>query len=59
LKLKMTDLEEYIETLDRLVKAVRLTAYHTRECAARADEAADQCLVVALNIEIYIKKVKK
>lgn len=47
----MTDLEEYLESLDRMVKAVKLTAYWTNECADRTNECAEQTMICAYHVK--------
>uniref|UniRef100_A0A6M3L0E6 Uncharacterized protein n=1 Tax=viral metagenome TaxID=1070528 RepID=A0A6M3L0E6_9ZZZZ len=42
---------EYLEKMRELEQAVKLTAYHTLECARQAEKAADYSLLAVYHVK--------
>lgn len=48
--------QDYLDALEKCVKATKLTAYHTKICAEEAEKTANFALLTVHNIEEYLKK---
>uniref|UniRef100_A0A6M3J544 Uncharacterized protein n=1 Tax=viral metagenome TaxID=1070528 RepID=A0A6M3J544_9ZZZZ len=47
---------DYLKALNQCCNAVRLTAYHTRECAKHTERAATYALLTAYHVQEYTKR---
>ena len=47
---------DYLKALNRCCVAVKLTAFHTKECARHTHEAANQSAIAAWNVRESINK---
>lgn len=52
-------ISEYREAMKRMVDAVKLTAYHTREAADAARKAGEFALLTSFHVKEYLKEVKE
>ena len=49
--------KEYQEALDRCLNAVKLTAFHTQQCAEATEKAATQAFIVVFAVKEALKGI--
>ena len=50
--------QDYLDALERLEQAIKLTAYHTRVAAEEAEKCANYALLTAYSANEYLKSLK-
>ena len=57
-KIFQRDWSPYVEALNLCTDSVKLTAFHTRECAEQTKKAADYILLAAFYVSDYLKETE-